>query len=373
MPFEPGELADWLVLWRTPGIGPAAFAALRECFGAPGRALGATQSQLKDLGLTAGAIESLRTPNREGVERDLAWAAQPGQHILTIEDPLYPPQLREIAQPPPLLFVKGNPRHLADPQIAIVGSRHPTPGGRENACVFAEALARAGLGVTSGLALGIDAAAHEGALKAGGLTIAVAATGLDCTYPARNRALAERIAETGALVSEFPTGVGVRAEFFPRRNRIISGLSLGALVVEAARRSGSLITARFAIEQGREVFAVPGSIHNPMAKGCHRLIRQGAKLAEAAGDVLEELAPLIAVETVPTSSEDNAGTEGPALDADHKRVLECLGFDPIPIDTLIERSGLTAEAVSSMLLILELQGHVAGGPGGLYSRLSPEP
>ncbi|HDP89853.1 MAG TPA: DNA-protecting protein DprA, partial [Thioalkalivibrio sp.] len=264
-------------------------------------------------------------------------------------------------------FVAGEPRLLLTPQLAIVGSRHPTPGGRESAYEFARHLAGHGLTITSGLALGIDAAAHEGALAAPGLTVAVAATGLDRVYPSRHRALAHEIAEQGALVSEFSVGTGTRAEHFPRRNRIISGLAVGTLVVEAALRSGSLITARLATDQGREVFAIPGSIHNPLARGCHRLIRDGAKLVETAQDILEEL------DLSPTAGPPEQATDAPTveLDAEYHHLLMCMGYDPVPIDTLVQRSGLTTEAVSSMLLVLELRNLVASLNGGRYERIKP--
>ncbi|MBA3731560.1 MAG: DNA-protecting protein DprA, partial [Gammaproteobacteria bacterium] len=283
------DLADWLTLLRVPGVGPVTYKALIRVFGSPGQALRARHSELKRFGFTEEIFAHFSKPNLHAIDQDLAWSAQPPHHVLVIGDPEYPRQLREIHGPPPVLFVNGDPHCLADPQIAIVGSRRPTPAGRDNAHTFAAHMANAGLIVTSGLAIGIDGASHEGALAAGGLSIAVAATGLDRVYPARHRELATRIAARGALVSEFPTGVAPRAEHFPRRNRLISGLSLGVLVVEAARRSGSLITAGCAAEQGREVFAIPGSIHNPVARGCHHLIRQGAKLVESAYDILEEI------------------------------------------------------------------------------------
>ncbi|MGI9304366.1 MAG: DNA-processing protein DprA [Gammaproteobacteria bacterium] len=366
------DLADWLLLWRMPGIGPVNFRTLLANFGSPALALLASPAQLHASGLNTEKINHFKRPDRAGVERDLAWAAEPGRRILTWNDPLYPRALNEIPSAPPILFVNGNVERLNDPQLAIVGSRNPTPGGAETATNFAACLAAAGLGITSGLALGVDGAAHKGALGAAGVTVAVAATGPDIIYPARHRRLAGQIAERGAIVSEFPTGVTPRAENFPRRNRIISGLSAGTLVVEAARQSGSLITARLAAEQGREVFAIPGSIHNPMSKGCHHLIRQGAKLVETAEHILEELAGVISLEetgedSLPASTE----LEVP-LDADYQRLLDALGYDPTPVDAVVERSGLTAEAVSSMLLLLELQGHIASVAGGMYARLSPE-
>lgn len=251
----------------------------------------------------------------------------------------------------------------------MVGSRNPSMSGSETAREFAHHLAASGLSITSGLAIGIDGASHAGAMDANGITIAVTGTGLDRVYPASQRDLAHRIAQHGALVSEFPPQTPARPGNFPRRNRIISGLCLGTLVVEAARQSGSLITARLASEQGREVFAIPGSIHNPLARGCHMLIRQGAKLVETAGDVLEELAPLLR-DLQPRPETCNKGPVVPQheLDQEYQLLLKCMGFDPAPIDLLIERSGLTAEVVSSMLILLELEGHVSSAPGGIYCR-----
>jgi DNA processing protein len=248
----------------------------------------------------------------------------------------------------------------------MVGTRNPTPAGQETAQEFARHLAGVGLTITSGLALGIDAASHRGALAAGGYSVAVVGTGLDRVYPARHRELAHQIAEQGALVSEFSPGVPPLAANFPRRNRIISGLSVGTLVVEAARQSGSLITARLALEQGREVFAVPGSIHNPQARGCHQLLRQGAKLVETAQDVLEELGTLVSYVPQAAMQPDPDSDSLSELDADYQKVLKCIGHEPTSVDTVVERSGLTADAVCSMLLVLELQGFVAATNGGHY-------
>jgi DNA processing protein len=251
----------------------------------------------------------------------------------------------------------------------MVGSRNPSPSGKENAREFAYHLTNSGITITSGLAIGVDGICHRGALDADGLTVAVTGTGLDRVYPASQHQLAHTIAERGVLVSEFPPGTEARAGNFPRRNRLISGLSLGVLVIEAAQKSGSLITARLAMEQGREVFAIPGSIHNPLAKGCHSLIRQGAKLVETAVDILEELAPLIGViKTTPeTEFADSLNNEN-ELSPDYQQLLNCMGFDPVQVDILIDRSGLTPEEVSSMLILLELEGHVSSAPGGIYCR-----
>lgn len=333
----------------------------------------APRDQLIASGLAGPALDYLAAPDWTQIERGLAWLERPDNHLISLSDPDYPPLLREIDHPPPLLFVHGDPASLRAPQIAIVGARNPSLGGRDTARQFAAHLAGSGIVITSGLALGVDAEAHRGALAAPGRTIAVMGTGLDRIYPARHRELAHAIAEGGALVSEFPLGTPALAGHFPRRNRIISGLSLGTLVVEAALQSGSLITARLAVEQGREVFAIPGSIHNPLARGCHALIRQGAKLVETAADILEELGSLarVAIQAEierpsPAAPELPAASE---LDEDYRLLLEHLGHEPVSIDLLVDRCGLTAEVVSSMLLILELQGYVAAAPGGLYSRL----
>jgi DNA processing protein len=366
-------LTDWLNLWHVSGIGPANFSLLIHHFGSPRKVFLASRAELRSVGLSERSVKDILERNQHSIDLDLQWAQHPEHHILTLNDSRYPPRLREIANPPPLLYVHGNPSYLSSPQLAMVGSRHPTPGGLENAKSFAGYLATIGLTISSGLALGIDAASHEGALDNEGISIAVAATGLDKIYPATHRNLARRIVKQGAIVSEFPIGTPARAVHFPRRNRIISGLSLGILVVEATRRSGSLITARCAIEQGREVFAVPGSIHNPMARGCHRLIKQGAKLVESAGDILEELNSLLDLNTI--SSLDNLPQEPhsvPRLDPEYVNLLDCLGYDPMPMDVIIDRSGLTAEEVSSMLLILELEGYIACAPGGIYTRLAME-
>lgn len=325
----------------------------------------------------------------------MSWLNKPDNRLLTYIDKDYPSLLREIAQAPPLLFIHGDAAILSEPQMAIVGTRQPTTAGQQLAGDFAAHLAEVGVVITSGLALGIDAAAHRGALTvAGGRTVAVMATGLDRVYPSRNRDLAHTIAaQGGALVSEFPPGTTALAEHFPRRNRIISGLSLGTLVVEAALKSGSLITARLAAEQGREVFAIPGSVHNPVSKGCHSLIKQGAKLVETAADILEELGPLAAVVIEQKSkTTDRQAFTGSAhkmtadaadpgveqtqksvdLGPEYQQLLDYLGTQPVAIDTLVERSGLTVESVSSMLLILELQGIVATLRGGLYTLVKSE-
>ena len=314
-------------------------------------------------------INALKTPDWQQVKLDLEWLASPNRFILTLDDSRYPTLLKEISDPPPLLFVQGDVSCLQAWQLAIVGSRNPTPSGRDSAFEFARFMAGGGLHICSGLADGIDAAAHKGALAAGGKTIAVVGTGLDRVYPAKHRDLAHQIVQQGAIVSEFPLGTPPFAENFPRRNRIISGLSLGTLVVEAALKSGSLITARMAMEQGREVFAMPGSIHNPLARGCHQLIRDGAKLVENADHIIDELGALAEFAQIadPKANSEIADAQ-PQDDVEYQQLFEHLGFDPIHIDELILRSGLTADAVSSMLLLLELQGRVSALPGGRYTR-----
>jgi len=301
------------------------------------------------------------------VSQDL-WLTQPGNHIIKSATADYPNLLAQLQDYPEKLFVTGNPDALHLPAIAIVGSRNPTRGGLQNAYEFARHLGGCGFTIVSGLAQGIDTAAHKGALAAKAPTIAVLGTGVDRVYPAVNRALAKDIVETGALLSEFPLGSAPRREHFPQRNRLISGLSLGTLVIEAAKRSGSLITARLAGEQGREVFAIPGSIHSPLARGCHQLIRQGARLVESVDDILNELAPLID-HVMQNNTASQSETPAADRDADYQSLLNVLGFDPANADELVEKSGLTIEQVSSMLLILELEGEVESLHGGRFSRL----
>ena len=369
---------------RAPGIGPARYQRLLAHFSSPEAVLAASRRELESLNLPVTAIEFLQRPDYALIEPDLAWLEAPENHLITWYDNHYPAQLREIPQPPPVLYVRGDPSLLVWPQLAIVGTRNPTPSGERTAYDFAEYLARAGLAICSGLAQGIDTAAHRGALAGNGATIAVMGTGLDRVYPASNRSLAHSIAENGStLLAELPIGTPALAKHFPRRNRIISGLSLGTLVVEAAPQSGSLITAQFALEQGREVFAIPGSIHNPQARGCHWLIRQGAKLVETATDVLEEIGPLLQ-QPIATSTANHAttipkqrNTTQPAvntleLDEQYQKLLQQIGMESATVDALVERCGLTADVVSSMLLILELHGHVAAKPGGFYFRVATE-
>jgi DNA processing protein len=366
------DLAAWLRLWRAPGIGPRAFGEILRHFGDPGAFFGASSALRARSGIESRILEAAAGVSEDAAAPDLRWLEKDGNHVVTLADPAYPAQLRELPGAPPLLFVTGNPQALSTPQLGIVGSRNATSGGVANATDFAFHLARAGLAITSGLALGVDGAAHRGALDADGTTLAVMATGPDRIYPARHRDLAREISADGALVTEFPVGTGVRREHFPRRNRLISGLSLGVLVVEASVRSGSLVTARHALEQDREVFAIPGSIHNPLARGCHALIRGGAKLVESTADILEELPPVELPEASPgtaDAAEKGAATEPPALDGDYRAVLDALGHDPVPFDVLLQRTALTPDTLSSMLLVLELKGIVAAVAGGRYARI----
>lgn len=354
------SLSNWLRLTLIPGIGGQTQRKLLAAFGLPEQIFAAGRAALHELVGERSAGLLLDTRNDELVAQACAWSEGADQHVVTLVDPDYPPALLEIPDPPTLLYVRGRLELLKRSALAIVGSRNPTPQGVLNAERFAAAFADAGLVITSGLALGIDAAAHRGALAAGGDTIAFVGTGIDRIYPARNRELALEIGTRGAIVTELPIGTPVAAANFPRRNRLISGISRGVLVVEAALESGSLITARLAAEQGREVFAIPGSIHSPQARGCHQLIKQGAKLVESAVDVLEELRWAIAAGATATDTPPTAPDQ----------LLAIMGFDPCGLDELAARSGLTADSLSVMLLHLELEGRVASLPGGRYQQLS---
>ncbi|MGD8346150.1 MAG: DNA-processing protein DprA [Lysobacterales bacterium] len=366
---------------------------MKERFGGIDRLRTASASELRRAGLKDESVAALRQPDRSLLSHDLNWLSGHNHHLLTWDDERYPALLRDIPSPPAALYLDGDPDVLWQPQIAVIGSRNPTAGGRSNTRDFAAELSRSGLTVTSGMAEGVDSEAHAAALDAGGLTVAVLGTGPDIVYPASGRRLAARVAEQGVLLSEFPPGTKPKRGHFPTRNRIISGLSLGVLVIEAGLRSGTLITARLAGDQGREVFALPGSIHNPMAKGCHRLIREGAKLVEDVSQILQELSSLageLARELETRLGESAAGDESASLaskaggpdiengepneapwehDEEYARLWDCLGYDPAPVDLIIEKSGLTAKAVSAMLLMLELRGMVEAHPGGAYCRI----
>ncbi len=366
------EVRAWLTLLRAPNFGAS---AIRQRIAQHRSAPAALTSAKRDVNVHEEARSWMGQPDEETIARDLAWLDEQAHHLITITDDDYPVLLIKGQNPPAALFVAGDPALLWTPQIAIVGSRMASTGGLANASAFAKAFVQAGNTVTSGLAEGIDGAAHTAALDAGGNTIAVLGTGPDVIYPRHHTALAERIVEHGALVSEFSPGTTGRPEYFPRRNRIIAGLTLGTLVVEANLKSGSLITARLANEQGREVFALPGSIHHPMARGCHQLIREGAKLVETADEVLEELhavGSLLANDLRRRLTD--AETQAPSAsatnhddDPEYAKLLSALDAHPLALDELAERTSLAAAALSSMLLVLELDGVVAA-ENGRYAR-----
>lgn len=369
-------LHNWLIALRAPQVGRAVLLQALE-------AGGISKLFRRSSQLSAAAREYLANPDDKLLQSDLEWLADSQHHLLTYDHPDYPALLKRIPDPPIALWLAGDPNLLFQPQIAIIGSRNPTRGGLDNASAFASYLSQQGLLVVSGLASGIDAAGHEAALRVSS-TIAVLGSGADVIYPASNRQLSNKIASNGLLVTEFPPGTAAKASHFPSRNRIISGLSMGVLVVEAGIKSGTLITARLATEQGRDVFAIPGSIHNPMSKGCHRLIKEGAKLVETGADVLQELGP-VAAEIAATlhqrlqttsisaldSSSKNISHEGMELleDQEYQQIWANLSFDPQSVEKIIRLSGLTPQAVSSMLLMLELKGMVQTHPGGTFSRL----
>jgi len=352
-------LHSWLRLTLVPGVGGEARRRLLKAFGLPDAIFTGGLSALRGV-IGSPLADQLLTHDCDAqVAAAIDWAAQPGNHLVTLADPDYPRALLATADPPVLLYVKGDVSLLDKPAFAIVGSRNATRQGELNAEAFAAALSAAGLSIVSGLALGIDAAAHRGGLAAAGSTIAIIGTGADRIYPSGNEALAREIADRGAIVSEFPLGTPPLAANFPRRNRLIAGLARGCLVVEAAERSGSLITARLAADNGLEVFAIPGSIHSPLSKGCHKLIKQGAKLVESAQDILEELRWEAVVAPVA------AGVAG----NDRSSLLDAIGYDPVDLETLAERTGLTAEQLLAELLPLELDGRISQLPGGRFQRL----
>ncbi len=355
------EHAQWIGLSLIPEVGDSAIRRLLEVFGSPGAVLDAGSAELEHVVTRRIAARIVAGPPRVAVEATLRWLDHDGHHLLTLADADYPRSLLEISDPPSVLYLTGQRELLAISGLAVVGSRNPTAQGSDNAQALSTALSNAGLVIVSGLAEGIDAAAHRGGLAGSAGTIAVVGTGLDRVYPARNRDLAQEIYRLGALLSEFPLGTRALPGNFPRRNRIISGLAKGCLVVEAAVKSGSLITARCSLEQGREVFAVPGSIHSPLSKGCHALIRQGAKLVESAADILEELQHYVSLN--PLSRRSETAEQGIASD-----FLDHVGYDPVDVDVLCARSQLAPEEVMSQLLKLELAGLVAALPGGLFQR-----
>jgi DNA processing protein len=360
------HLPYWLAALFLPGIGPRRFVRWLNYFSDIKKLFEASYTELQAAGLLAKEIAALRAPHWTAVEKELAWQQEAGHFILALNDSRYPPALKEISDPPLVLYVAGHAELLLEAQLAIVGSRRPTPLGLANAKKFSSSLAEAGLVITSGLALGIDAASHQGALAVNGRTIGVCGTGLNHVYPPSHRALFENIlAQGGAIISEFVLDAPAHACHFPRRNRVIGGLSLGVLVVEAALKSGSLVTARHASEQGREVFAIPGSIHNPLAQGCHHLIREGAKLVETAKDILEEIAFVAPSWKVSKNSKNEKKTE---LSPVYSQLLEQIGYEITPLDVILWRSGLTTSEVSSILLTLELSGYIQATSGG-YIRI----
>lgn len=429
--LNPEELAAWLTVWRLPGVGPQLFGQLKLRFGTLAKLFSFDQQQLIQAGLSETAASALKNIHLDAlaggakhssdlktsnalmaeVEKDLLWLEQPNKHLLTIDDAEYPDFLKAIYTPPPLLFVNGNPEILKDTQIGVVGSRNASRIGEDNTRAFVRYLVDQGLSITSGLALGIDGIAHQAALDAGGKTLAVVANGLDQIYPKKHLKLAQAIIDAGgAVISEFPTAISPRPQYFPRRNRIISGLSQGVLVVEAALKSGSLITARYAMEQGREVFAIPGSIHNPLSKGCHALIKQGAALVESGEDILSELqlrglavatpgplkstiarnqiegvenninsitdpadeaaAPLTLVQTLlgPDSSGLETESAAPPHQQIEEKIITSMGFEVVTLDALVELTGIETSVLASTLIMLELKGVVVQEAGGYTLR-----
>ena len=367
--ISPTDLNRWLSLNQIPGLGNAAFCQLLAKFVSPEGIFSAKLSQLREIVSDDIALKISKGVDVDAIAPTLKWLEKDNVHIVTLADSCYPQKLLEISNPPALLYAIGNLHWLNHPTIAMVGSRSATPQGEKNAEDFAKSLCEQGLCVASGMALGIDGAAHRGALKANGATIAVVGTGLDIVYPARHRDLAHKIAQRGLILSEFPLGTPSKAQNFPRRNRLISGLSLGCLVVEANIESGSLITARLAAEQGREVFAIPGSIHSPVTKGCHQLIKQGAKLVESVQDILEEINWANMVKSLPSISPSGLLANSVPNAPQANTVLGLMGFDAISFEQLRTSTSLTTEALSSMLMVLEIENKIKSLAGGYYQRL----
>jgi DNA processing protein len=354
------DAPSWLRLTLVPGVSPGAQRALLNAFGTPDGVVRASRRDIAAASDDDVAALLTQGPDPTLLEDTLRWLDAPGHHLVALSDAHYPRALLQISDPPAVLYVSGRSEMLNVPAFAIVGSRNATPQGTQDAEAFGRALSQAGLAIVSGLALGIDSAAHRGGLAAAASSIAVMGTGPDIIYPRRNRELAEALAQKGCLVSEFPLRTPSVAGNFPRRNRLISGLARGVLVVEAALASGSLITARYALEQGRDVFAIPGSIHSPVAKGCHWLIKQGAKLVESADDILGELR-WIAPGAPPQSA--------PALEEQCDPLLEAMGFAPMSIDQMAQRTGLGAAKLAAQLSRLEIEGRVAALAGGWFQRV----
>ena len=367
LPQEWQQLSNWLLLSFIPGLGAVRYRALLKQFGSPEGILAASYQQLK-AGLPDKLAQQIASnPETPEINDRLTYTrnwleSSEAHHIICFASPDYPARLKEVSDAPPLLYVVGNHRLLSEPQLAIVGSRRPTPQGRRLAHDFALELGKSGLVITSGMALGIDAAAHQGVLSSYGSTVAVLGTGVDQIYPRNHRSLYSLIAQQGALISEFPLGTSANPGHFPKRNRIISGLSLGVLVVEAEQKSGSLISARLAAEQGREVFAVPGSVLNPLTKGCHQLLREGAILVETHEDVLVELQTQLEPMLAETEPEQEIVSD--AINSQHLNVLDCMGFDVASMDLLSQVCGLPCEELSVVLTELEMEGLVQSVPGG---------
>jgi len=359
----------WLIL-ANAYVSVAELLTLKDRFDDVTTIVKQSEQQLRDAGLPADKARSVATPDKDVIGATSKWLESDAHHLVRYGEDEYPEMLKELRGAPLLMYVNGDVDALHLPSLAIIGSRNPTRGGVRNAIEFSRHLAGSGYTIVSGLAQGIDTAAHRGALDAGGQTVAFLGHGIDRVYPAQNHELAHQIADNGALVTEYPLGAPPDKWHFPERNRLISGLSLGTLVIEAARRSGSLITARLAAEQGREVFALPGSIHNPLSRGCHELIRQGAKLVETAADISAELAPLTAHlrQTLVESGKSEAPP--PDGDTDYLELRKFLSHDPTTIDDLESQSGLTIDQLSSMLLILELHGEVESLSGGRYALIA---
>jgi DNA processing protein len=366
------ELLAWTALGRAPGLDVATLAAALDLLGTPTAVARASEAARRRVALPSAAAAFLSSSAAIPGAAERRWIEAARHHLIPFTDPRFPQLLLPLPDCPIVLYVSGNITALADPQLAVVGSRNPTPQGRDTAGAFAEALSERGLGITSGLAEGIDACAHRGALRVQGVTVGVLGTGSDVLYPRKHQELCRQIECEAALVTEFPLGTPPRRGNFPRRNRIIAGLCLGTLVVEAACRSGSLITARFAMDYGREVFAIPGSIHSPLSRGCHELIKAGAKLVDNTADILRELnfSAFFANDLRAPAGRGRSVSAAPGMDKEHKILLDALGFDPVDLDILVVRTGFKPEAVSSMMLILELEGHVQAAPGGRYSRVA---
>ncbi|MEO6985952.1 MAG: DNA-processing protein DprA [Paralcaligenes sp.] len=369
------ELTAWLRLSLERGLGPVQARRLLQEAGLPQNIYAmSSHARAKLLPLElAHQLAAEPTPDtQDTITRTLKWLAAPAHHIVTLADPAYPKALLDTHDPPLLLYVNGRVALLDHPIIAMVGARNASQGGIDNALAFAHYLAEHGWCIASGLALGIDAAAHKGALRAGlkgASTIAVLGTGIDVVYPANHRDLAHQIAEQGALVSEFPLGTRAMPYQFPRRNRVVAGLARGVLVVEAAIQSGSLITAKFAAEMGREVFAIPGSIHSPLSRGCHALIRQGAKLVESGADIHDELGPAHPSVAMPAAPSARTVSPPPqAVDGNSLQVLNALGYDPVDVDTLQRRTQLGPAALNTCLLELELNESITRADDGRFQR-----